>query len=59
MKDNNYLKAELTDLIQSDESTWNFIQQGSLDGIWYWDLEDPANEWMSPELWQLFGIDAC
>lgn len=57
MKDNNYLKAELTDLIQSDESTWNFIQQGSLDGIWYWDLEDPANEWMSPELWQLFGID--
>ncbi|MBM1558291.1 PAS domain-containing protein [Sulfitobacter mediterraneus] len=57
MKDNNYLKAELTDLIQSDESTWNFIQQGSLDGIWYWDLEDPGNEWMSPELWQLFGID--
>lgn len=57
MKDNNYLKAELTDLIQSDESTWNFIQQGSIDGIWYWDLEDPANEWMSPELWELFGID--
>lgn len=57
MQDSNYLKAELTDLIQSDESTWNFIQQGSLDGIWYWDLEDPENEWMSPELWQLFGID--
>jgi PAS domain S-box-containing protein len=57
VQDSNYLKAELTDLIQSDESTWNFIQQGSLDGIWYWDLEDPENEWMSPELWQLFGID--
>lgn len=57
MKDSNYLKAEPTDLIQSDESTWNFIQQGSLDGIWYWDLEDPENEWMSPELWRLFGID--
>jgi PAS domain S-box-containing protein len=57
VQDSNYLKAELTDLIQSDESTWIFIQQGSLDGIWYWDLEDPENEWMSPELWQLFGID--
>lgn len=57
MQDSNYLKAELTDLIQSDENTWNFIQQGSLDGIWYWDLEDPENEWMSPELWRLFGID--
>jgi PAS domain S-box-containing protein len=57
MTDRNYLKAELTELIQSDERTWTFLQQGSLDGVWYWDLEKPDNEWMSPEFWKLFGID--
>ncbi len=36
---------------------WSFLQQGSLDGVWYWDLENPDEEWMSPEFWQLFGID--
>ncbi len=36
---------------------WRFLQQGSLDGCWYWDLETPDQEWMSPEFWALLGID--
>jgi PAS domain S-box-containing protein len=35
---------------------WRFLQHGSLDGVWYWDLEAPNNEWMGPEMWRLFGI---
>ena len=53
----HYLEKELQNLIQTDPSFWTFLQQGSLDGVWYWDLEQPDNEWMSPEFWQLFGVD--
>lgn len=53
----HYLEAELERLVQSSPEMWSFLQQGSLDGCWYWDLERPENEWMSPEFWQLFGID--
>ncbi len=51
------LETELRDQLGSDLKMWEFLQQGSLDGIWYWDLENPQHEWMSPEFWQLFGID--
>ncbi len=53
----HYLESELETLFQTDPKMWEFIQQGSLDGVWYWDLEQPDVEWMSPEMWQLFGID--
>lgn len=53
----NYLQRELDDLIQTDGATWQFIQQGSLDGVWYWDLENPENEWMSPEFWRTLGVN--
>lgn len=53
----NDLKKELYDLIKTDSSIFEFIQLGSLDGIWYWDLENNENEWMSDEFWKLFGID--
>ena len=36
---------------------WNFVQRASLDGIWYWDLENPENLWISPEYWHCLGID--
>lgn len=41
---NNYLKKELYELIKNDESIFDFIQESSLDGMWYWDLENPENE---------------
>ena len=53
----HYLKDELFELMRADNSLFQFIQQGSLDGIWFWDLEQPEHEWMSPELWRLFGYD--
>ncbi|UWQ79959.1 PAS domain-containing protein [Leisingera sp. S132] len=53
----HYLKRELYDLVKSDDAIFDFLQIGSLDGIWYWDLEHPEHEWMSPELWRLFGVD--
>ena len=53
----HYLATELNALLQKDNSTWEFLQHGSLDGVWYWDLESPETEWMSPEFWHLLGID--
>lgn len=53
----HYLKQELYDLVRQDDSIFEFLQVGSLDGLWYWDLENPDNEWMSPEFWKLFGFD--
>ena len=53
----NYLKSELYNLIKNDSSVFEFIQSGSLDGMWYWDLENIENEWLSPKFWQTLGYD--
>ncbi len=53
----NYLKKELYDLIQSDHQIFDFLQSGSLDGVWYWDLENIENEWMSPKFWETLGYN--
>jgi len=53
----NYLQKELYDLVQSDSSVFEFLQAGSLDGIWYWDLEKQENEWISDRFWELLGYD--
>lgn len=53
----NYLKLELYKLIKEESDLFDFIQAGSLDGIWYWDLENVENEWMSPEFWKTLGYD--
>lgn len=53
----NYLKKELYDLVKSSDEIFNFLQKGALDGLWYWDLENMENEWMSPKFWETFGFD--
>ena len=55
--DDHYLKQELYDLVQSDPAIFEFIQSGSLDGLWYWDLTEPEIEWMSPRFWEVLGFD--
>ena len=55
--DDHYLKTELYELVKTDTRIFEFIQSGSLDGIWYWDLENPEHEWMSPQFWKLFGYE--
>lgn len=53
----HYLKRELYDLIRRDDTIFEFLQLGLLDGIWYWDLSAPENEWMSPRFWEILGFD--
>lgn len=57
MKKTNYLKEELYELIKTDDSIFDFIQESSLDGLWYWDLENPEEEWMNPKFWTVLGYD--
>lgn len=57
MPTNNYLKKELYELIKTDESIFEFIQNSSLDGLWYWDLENPENEWMNAKFWTVLGYN--
>ena len=51
----HYLKRELYRLIQIDQQIFDFLQNGSLDGLWYWDVENPTEEWLSPRFKELFG----
>jgi PAS domain S-box-containing protein len=52
-----YLKTELYELIRTDESIFDFIQESALDGLWYWDLENPENEWLNAKFWTVLGYD--
>ena len=51
------LKKELYDLIRTDESIFDFIQDSALDGLWYQDLENPENEWMNTKFWTVLGYN--
>lgn len=53
----HYLEKELYQLVREGPEVFDFLQDGSLDGIWYWDLENPDNEWMSPRFWKTLGYD--
>ncbi|KAB3539014.1 diguanylate cyclase [Alkaliphilus pronyensis] len=53
----NYLKKELYQLVKRDSTIFDFVQAGFLDGIWYWDIENPENEWMSERFWETLGYD--
>lgn len=57
MNGRHYLEAELYERITSDPVIFDFLQEGSLDGIWYWDLEEPEHEWLSPRFKSVFGYE--
>ncbi|TCO76735.1 PAS domain-containing hybrid sensor histidine kinase/response regulator [Chromatocurvus halotolerans] len=57
MKHDNYLKTELYEQIRKDDDLFDFIQDTCLDGLWYWDLEHPENEWMNARFWRVLGYD--
>ena len=57
MSETHYLKDELYNLVSRDPSIFEFLQHGSLDGLWYWDLENPEHEWMNEAFWELLGYD--
>lgn len=56
-QDDHYLKRELYDRVSRDPAVFEFLQSGSLDGVWYWNLERPDDEWMSPRFWETLGYD--
>ncbi len=53
----NYLKKELYALIKEDSTLFDFLQEAALDGLWFWDLTQPENEWMNPKFWITLGYD--
>ncbi len=53
----HYLQQELYERMRSDPVIFDFLQSAVLDGIWYWNIERPEDEWMSPDFWRLFGYD--
>lgn len=55
--EDHYLKKELYQQIKEEDTVFEFLQLGSLDGVWYWDLEKHENEWMSPRFWEVLGFD--
>ena len=57
MTKEHYLKVELDKRVQNDSTLFNFLEHAALDGLWYWDLEKPENEWMNSDFWELFGYD--
>lgn len=54
---NHRLYVELKEMLKSDERIFYFIENSSLDGLWYWDLEQPEHEWMSESFWATLGYD--
>lgn len=55
--DGAYLETELKRLIAEDPRVFEFLDAGSLDGVWYRDLTRPDCEWSSPRFWQVLGYD--
>jgi len=53
----HYLKEELDDLIKVNPDVFKFIQSYSSDGLWYWDLENPKEEYLDHRFWEVLGID--
>ena len=53
----HYLKEELYQRIAVDPALVDFLEAGATDGLWYWDIEKPQQEWMSTRFKQLFGYE--
>ena len=57
MSNSNYLQIELYELLRERPEVFEFLQNASLDGLWYWDLENPEQEWMNARFWEILGLD--
>jgi PAS domain S-box-containing protein len=52
----HYLKTELFEKLRNEPKLFEWIESGSVDGIWYWDLVDGEQEWLSPRFKSTFGF---
>lgn len=53
----HYLQQELYDPPGARDEIVDFFTEAGVDGMWYWDLEHPEEEWMSPRFWEVMGYD--
>jgi len=53
----HYLFRELMERVQFSPEIFDFLRRSALDGLWYWDLENPENEWMDNRFWETLGYD--
>ncbi len=51
----NYLEKELNEKIKNDLAVFNFLRSYTFDGMWYINLENQTDEWVSPEFWHTIG----
>lgn len=55
MKNIHYLQAELYSLITQDMTIFDFVDAHSVDGLWFWDLVNPGEEWINHGFWDILG----
>lgn len=55
LEQRHYLRRELYEQIGRTTEFLDFLQLGSVDGIWYRDLENPDHAWITPQFWLLLG----
>ena len=53
----HYLEKELYDKLAEGDQVFDFLQKSLLDGIWYLDLENPNNEFVSSSFFKVFGYE--
>ncbi len=53
----NYLQKEFYELLKSENNIVDFIQDISLDGLWYWDIENRENKWINQKFWLTLGYN--
>ena len=52
-----YLRDELYHRLSFGPKTFDLIHLDLLDGLWYRDLIEPENQWISPGFWRTLGFD--
>jgi signal transduction histidine kinase len=53
-----YPEHELLTLQKLDGPVFDFIQESTLAGLWYWDLQEvPAGKWANAKFWQTLGYE--
>jgi signal transduction histidine kinase len=54
----SYLEHELFSLQNIDGPVFDFIQESTLAGLWYWDLQAaPDRKWANLKFWQTLGYE--
>jgi PAS domain-containing protein len=48
------LQIELESYIKT---LWPWLREGSLDGVWWWNLENGVDEYMDERFWQVLGYN--